>query len=200
MKSIYFILAGLFLTFTACKDKEQTEIETSIDSTAVQQDTVQTVNDTTSYDTISTEAPADTASAETNVNLPDKMSATTKVIPGEKGKFSLAETKWRLTELNGKSVDQTTRRDYFINFDSDSGRFRAYVGCNSIAGNYFMKASNKLGFTNVIATRKACDNMDVERNFFNNLQKVDNYMMEDGNRILHLHIGKKAAAKFEAIR
>lgn len=199
MKNFYFAIAILLLSFTSCKNKEETSIENSVDTTAVQQDTVDVnTNDTISVDTTST--TSDTADAKTNVNLPNKMSATTKVIPGEKGKFSLAETKWGLVELNGKAVEPATRRDYFINFDSKSGTFRAFVGCNNISGNYFMKSEGKLGFTNIISTRKACNDMDVERNFFNNLQKVDNYMIENNGKTMHLHIGKKAAAKFEAIR
>lgn len=201
MKNVYLTLAIVFLGFTSCKNSEANENSNAVvDSTAVQPNDGNVI-DTVSYNTDSTDAAVtDTADAKSNVNLPNKVSTTTKVIPGEKGKFSLAETKWGLVELNGKAITPDTRRDYFMNFDSKSGTFKAFAGCNSISGNYFMKASNKLGFTNIILTRKACDNMDAERNLFNNLQKVDNYMIESNGKVLHLHIGKKAVAKFEAIR
>lgn len=199
MKNIYFAFAILLFGFTSCKNKEETNVENPIDTTAVHQDSVDVnMNDTISIDTTST--TSDTSDAKSDVALPNKMSATTKVIPGEKGKFALAETKWRLVELNGKTVEPATRRDYFMNFDSKSGTFRAFVGCNNISGSYFMKSEGKLGFTNIISTRMACKDMDVERNFFNNLQKVDNYMIENNGKMMHLHIGKKAVAKFEAIR
>ncbi|MDI1317124.1 META domain-containing protein [Flavobacterium sp.] len=199
MKNIYFTIAILFLGFVSCKNNDTTteSSDTFIDSTAIQQDSI-TAKDTLSYvsDTVSTQV--DSSDAKSNVKLPNKISETTTVISGEKGKFPLAETKWELVELNGKTVAKTTKRDYFINFDSKSGTFKAFVGCNKISGNYFMKSTTKLGFTNVISTRMACENMDVERNFFNNLQKTDNYMIE--GKMLHLHMGKKAIAKFEAIK
>lgn len=198
MKNIYVTLALLFFAFTGCKNANAAdENSNETDTTAVQQNAAE---DTLSYDSDTTAVATDTADAKSNVKLPNKMSATTKVIPGEKGKFALAETKWGLVELNGKPVEQTTRRDYFINFDSNSGTFRAFVGCNRLNGKYFMKSEGKVGFTDIISTKKACDNMEVERNFFNNLQKVDNYMIEPDGKMMHLHIGKKAVAKFEAIR
>jgi heat shock protein HslJ len=199
MKNIYLTIAVLFFCFTACKDKETTDENPAIDSTSISNDNV-APNDSLTSITDSSAIVTDSADADSNVKLPNKVSTTEKTIPGEKGKYALAETKWGLVELNGKAVEATTRRDYFINFDSKSGTFRSFVGCNRISGNYFMKSEGKLGFTNVISTRKACDNMDAERNFFNNLQKVDNYMIEEGGKVLHLHIGKKAVAKFEAIR
>lgn len=198
MKNIYFTIAVLFFGFVSCKNNDSTTNNSdSIDSTSVKQDSI-TQQDTLTYKSDTLSAEMDSADAKSNVKLPNKISTTTTVIPGEKGKFPLAETKWELVELNGKAVEEATRRDYFINFDSKSGTFKAFVGCNKISGNYFMKSANKLGFSNVISTRKACGNMDVERNFFNNLQKTDNYMIE--GKMLHLHVGKKAIAKFEAIR
>lgn len=199
MKNIYFTIAILFFGFVSCKNNDATteSSDMPIDSTSIQQDSI-TARDTLSYvsDTLSTQV--DSSEDKSNVKLPNKISATTTVIQGEKGKFPLAETKWELVELNGKAVDKTTKRDYFINFDSKSGTFKAFVGCNKISGSYFMKSTTKLGFSKVASTRMACENMDVERDFFNNLQKTDNYMIE--GKMLHLHMGKKAIAKFEAIK
>ena len=199
MKNIYFSIAILFLGFVSCKNNDTTteSSDMPIDSTSIQQENM-TAKDTVSYvsDTVSTQV--DSADAKSNVKLPNKLSTTTTVIPGEKGKFPLAETKWELVELNGKAVEKTTKRDYFINFDSKSGTFKAFVGCNKISGSYFMKSATKLGFSKVVSTRMACENMDVERDFYNNLQKTDNYMIE--GKMLHLHMGKKAIAKFEAIK
>ena len=204
MKNIYVTFAVLCFVFTGCKNNDATdENTTAIDSTAIQNDRVE-ATDTLSYPADTTAAVTDSAGVnadgKSDVKLPNKISTTEKVIPGEKGKFPLAETKWGLLELNGKEVEPSKRRDYFINFDSKSGKFRAFVGCNTMSGNYFMKSTGKLGFSNVVTTRKACEKMDVERDFFNNLQKVDSYMIEGGGKVLHLHSGKKALAKFQAIR
>lgn len=200
MKNVYFALAVLFLGFTSCKNSDSTNDDTTaVDTTAVQQETMATTDslNTTVPDSSATTTDSASAEAGSNVKLPNKISTTEKVIPGEKGKYALAETKWKLVELNGKAVDNSGR-DYFINFDSKSGTFRAFVGCNRISGSYFMKATNKVGFTNIITTRMACNDNNAERDFFNNLQKVDNYMIE--GEMMHLHVGKKAVAKFEAKR
>lgn len=209
MKTIYVTLAVLFLSFSSCKnfDAANENSDDSIDSTAIQQnvettdslgnmvDTTATMTDTTGM----TSTEMNSEEAKSNVKLPNRISTTEKVIPGEKGKFPLAETKWELVEINGKAIEPNKGRDYFINFDSKTGTFRSFVGCNRISGNYFMKSpNNKLGFTNVISTRKACNDNNLERDFFNNLQKTDNYMIDD--KMLHLHIGKKAIAKFKAVR
>jgi heat shock protein HslJ len=202
MKSIYFTIAILFFAFTSCKNAEETNVENSIDTTSIQQDRIENI-DTASYDAASTEQATDTTTESTSSEGKlNKMSTSTEVTYKDpsKGKYALAETKWRLIELNGNTIEPTTRRDYFMNFDSKSGTFKAFVGCNNISGNYFMKSEGKLGFTNVISTRKACNDKDVERNFFNNLQKTDNYMIEANGKVLHLHVGKKAVAKFEAIK
>lgn len=200
MKNIFLSTAFLLLCLTSCKNATDSNADSvSIDSTVVQNDTVADTNtDTLSYEADSISTAVDSSNAKSNVKLPNKISETVKVIPGEKGKFPLAETKWELVELNGKPIEKTTSKDYFINFDSKSGTFKAFAGCNRISGSYFMKASNKLGFSNIVTTRMACANMDVERGFYNNLQKTDNYMIE--GKMLHLHVGKKAGAKFEAIR
>jgi heat shock protein HslJ len=203
MKNVYFTIAVLLFAFTSCKNTDAANENTNdaIDTTTVQQDR-QELTDTAVYatDTVVPGTNSSDADVKSEVKLPNKISTTEKVIPGEKGKYALAETKWGLTELNGKAVKASSGPDYFINFDSKTGTFRAYAGCNKISGNYFMKSEGKVGFTNIISTRKACSNMDTERDFFNNLQKTDNYMIEDGGKVLHLHIGKKAVAKFAAIR
>jgi heat shock protein HslJ len=200
MKNVYLALAVLVLAFTSCKNADATdENETAIDTTAIQQESMATTDSlNTLQDSTATQMDSASTEAGSNVKLPNKISTTEKVIPGEKGKFALAETKWKLIELNGNAVDQKNSRDYFINFDSKSGTFKAFVGCNRISGSYFMKATDKVGFTNIITTRMACNDNNAERDFFNGLQKVDNYMIE--GKMMHLHVGKKAVAKFEAIR
>ena len=201
MKNIYFTIAVLFFSFTSCKNSNDRNENSDvvIDSTVTQKDTI-TVVDSLHYQSDTTSTAVDSSDAKSDVKLPNKISTSTILVKGSaiKGSFPLAETKWGLVELNGKAVEETNRRDYFINMDSKSGTFKAFVGCNRISGNYFMKSANKLGFTNIILTKKACENMNVERNFFNSLQKTDNYMIE--GKMLHFHHGKKAVAKFEAIR
>ena len=200
MKSIYLTVAILLFTLSSCKNSSDTNENSnvSIDSTSIQTDTM-AETETADYQSDSVSATTDSTAAKSDVKLPNKLSTSTTVVKGPpmKGNVTLAETKWQLVELNGKAVDEKTRRNYYINMDSKSGTFKDFVGCNRISGKYFMKSAEKIGFTDIASTRKSCGNMDVERSFFNNLQKIDNYMIE--GKMLHFHIGKKAVAKFEAI-
>ena len=193
MKNIYFTIAVLFFALTSCKNNESTEVESTNDSTEVQQDRVE-VTDTVSYDSTSTESD----SADVRLLNENSTSTSTTSTDPSKGRFALAETKWKLVELNGNAVVPATKRDYFINFDSKSGKFEAFTGCNTIKGTFFMKATNKLGFSKIVGTKSSCDNISFENDFIKTIQKTDNYMIEGS--MLHLHSGKKAVAKLEAIK
>ncbi|WP_264521903.1 META domain-containing protein [Flavobacterium sp. N1994] len=195
MRNIYFTVAILFLGFTSCKNNEATEVENTNDSIAVEQNRVE-AKDTASSDVTSTESDS------SDVNLPNKMSTSTSTNTTDpsKGKFALAETKWKLVELNGKAVESPNKKEYYINFDSKSGKFEAFAGCNTIKGTFFMKAANKLGFSKIVGTKKACDAMDFENDFIKTIQMTDNYMIEEKGTMLHFHNGKKAIAKFKAIK
>jgi heat shock protein HslJ len=192
MRKIFIIISVVFLSVTSCQNKEKTETTTEND-TIVNQDTTMVVKDTVVADTSKVDS--------SDVELLNKMSTKTtiKTTDPSRGKFALAETKWKLVELYGKAVKSTTNKDYFINLDSKSGKFVAYAGCNNITGTFVMKAAGKLAFSKVIATRMACPNMEFESNFIKTIEKTDNYMIE--GKMLHFHKAKGAAlAKFEAVK
>ncbi len=134
------------------------------------------------------------------VNLNDRIEAKTIIKKGNPavGKFTLAETKWRLVELNGKPIKQKGKKDYFLKLNSKDGRFTAFAGCNNMSGNYFMKTSMSISFSGVISTMMACPEMDLEQKFSQMLEKVDNYNIVE-NR-LQLNKARMAPlAKFEAV-
>ena len=191
MKKIYLIAAVALLTFSNCKKKDGSEMETTTDTVVVDTTVIEKpAMDTTVVDTNSTD--------QSNADLLDTLATKTKKIVSNpaNGKFALAGTKWKLIELNGKSVKSTSGKDYFVMLDSKSGKFSAYAGCNSISGMYVNKATEKLMFSKIISTKMACANANPESEFMRTLEKVDNYMLED--KSLHFHKGKKALAKFEA--
>ena len=193
MKKFYLIAAIALLTFSSCKKTEDVSDQTNSDTIAVQDTTMmkdEMMKDTTMVDS--------SAMDTSKVQLLDKMSTktTTKNVDETKGKYALAETKWKLVELNGKPVKNTSDKEYFINLDSKSGKFAAFAGCNKLNGSFVMTDATKLSFTNVMSTKMACPNSDVENKFTKALSKVDNYMIEGA--MLHFHNGKKAVAKFEA--
>lgn len=190
MKKFYFILGIAFLTIVSCKNNETSETDVMND-TIVTQDSTDIVNENEVDSTV-----VDSS----DVDLLNKMSTstTTSTTDPSDGRFALAETKWKLVELNGKAVKSATNKDYFINLDSKSGKFAAYAGCNNFSGTFVMKAANKLAFSKIAGTKMACPNMSFESNFITTIEKTDNYMIEEN--ILHLHKGKSMLAKFESIK
>jgi heat shock protein HslJ/uncharacterized lipoprotein NlpE involved in copper resistance len=121
-----------------------------------------------------------------------------EVDPAE-GKFTLAKTKWKLIELNGKKVRQKGNKAYFIKLNSNDGKFNGYAGCNTFSGNYVMPSPRALAFTNIVSTRMACPNMELEAQVLAMLETVDNYRIKSD--ILYLRKTKMTTvAKFEAIK
>lgn len=194
MKKHFFIAALTLVLLSSCKKNENVDVDTQNDS-IVQQDTTSMVQDTVVTDSTTVDS--------TGAALPNELSTSTstKTTDSSKGKFALSETKWKLTELNGKPVTNTTGKDFYINLDSKTAKFVAYAGCNNISGAYTMVAETKLAFSKIISTKMACPNSDTEAKFVKALEKVDNYMIEGTGKVLHFHKGKMAAlAKFEAVR
>lgn len=92
---------------------------------------------------------------------------------------SLKNTKWKLVKLNGKEVNQETKREIGISFDSEN-RFSAYAGCNGMGGDYEWNPEKlSLQFSKVIATMMVCEDMTMEKEFGIMLSKVDNYNLNE---------------------
>lgn len=115
------------------------------------------------------------------------------------GKFTLARTKWRLIELNGKRVKQKGNKIYFIKLNSTDGKFNGYAGCNNFSGTYAMPSSFAISFMNLISTKMACPNMDIETKLIKALETVDNYSIK-GNTLRLNKAKMESLAKFEAIK
>ena len=203
MKKNFLIAAIFLLTLTNCQKKDSVGAEVSTDETTQISDstTTEVVEvDATATDSTNANAASD-AKASAAANATDKMSVNSKTITTDpsKGQFALSETKWKMVELDGKMTDNTSSEIFYINLDSKSGKFAAFVGCNKINGVYTMKASDMLAFSKIMGIKKSCPNMDLETKFMKSLEKVDNYTIEDNS--LHLKKGKtKHLAKFIAIK
>lgn len=137
--------------------------------------------------------PADTSDLEAveqnsaTVDLNSRISSTTtieKVNPAV-GKYTLAETTWKLISLNKKKIVQQGAKPYFIKLNSKEARFDAFTGCNSIFGNYAMPSSSTLSFMEVGATLMACANMTLETKFMNILQATNSYKLDNDKLIFY---------------
>lgn len=136
-----------------------------------------------------TKLPAHAVEIENNqvtgptVNLNNKLEATAKIehVNPAVGKHTLAETKWKLIKLNGKTVKQKGSKTNFIKINSSDGKFSAYAGCNNIMGSYAMPKVNSISFSEIGATRMACPDMSIENEFMRMLKETTHYVLDKDN-------------------
>ena len=90
---------------------------------------------------------------------------------------------WVLVEMKGVPVQQSGgRRDAHIVFEVAEKRFTGNGGCNQINGNYTLD-KNEIKFTDVIATKMACNDIEFENAFLSTLGSIDRYEI-NGNDLL----------------
>lgn len=133
------------------------------------------------------------------INLNNKLESTAsieQVNPAE-GKYTLAETKWKLLTVNGKIAKQEGNKPNFIKMNSSDGKFSAYAGCNTMFGSYAMPSVNKIYFSEIGATRMACPNMTTENNFMSMLDMTTKYKL-DKETLTFYGSGKTPIATFVA--
>ena len=69
----------------------------------------------------------------------------------------LVETRWRLTEVDGKPVaDQRGSREPHLFFAREGARVTGFSGCNTLSGTYQRSSGDGLVFGPVAMTRMAC--------------------------------------------
>lgn len=117
----------------------------------------------------------------------------------EKKQFSLENTYWQLTELNGQTItkDMLSRESYMM-LKSESNRVAGNSSCNTFSGIYNLEEGNQLAFSQIIATRMACPNMEYESRFLNVMEKTDNYAI-NGNQLMLHKARTSPIAKFKAV-
>jgi len=82
---------------------------------------------------------------------------------------------WTVTELKGVPVQQSGgRRDAHIIFEAADRKFRGNGGCNQLSGNYSLD-KKVIHFSEIIATKMSCDDINFENLFLNELGRVDRY-------------------------
>jgi heat shock protein HslJ len=90
--------------------------------------------------------------------------------PGLEGK------KWILTELMGQKIGAgQTAKQAFLIFNPESSTYHGNGSCNNLYGSYELKEGNRIIIGETVATRMACPDMELERLFFEVLEKTDNY-------------------------
>ena len=110
----------------------------------------------------------------------------------------LLETKWVLTELNGKPLKKSSSsKEANITLEALGNRVRGNGTCNSFTGTYKLSGNSGIKFSSLIYTELACDDISVENQFFHILEKVENYSLQ-GETLLLQNANKEVLVKFSA--
>ncbi|MFD2786760.1 META domain-containing protein [Hymenobacter rubripertinctus] len=107
---------------------------------------------------------------------------------------------WKLMTLEGQPVTMAPdqeREAYFVL--RDSSRVTGFGGCNALNGGYELnEQQQRLRFTNLLTTLKACPGPDTERGLLDVLNQTDNYTLR-GDTLL-LNVGRRSPlAVFQAV-
>ena len=102
---------------------------------------------------------------------------------------NISNTKWSLAE-NVKGNKPT--------LVLEAGKLTGNAGCNNYFGELSLDATaGNFKTNNVGSTRKMCENMEVESQFFNMLKEVDKYVVNAG--VLELYKGNLLLMKFNKL-
>jgi len=131
-----------------------------------------------------------------NKTLTKKDSATAEANAG------ITEKYWKLIEINGKPVamDETMGSEAFIILKNEDQRVNGSGGCNTIFGTYEINEGNRIKFSQMATSMKACLNMDVEVALKKVFDVVDNYTVSEDGKYLSLNRARMAPlARFEVV-
>ena len=99
---------------------------------------------------------------------------------------TLANTYWKLTELDGMPVvmDPGQERESFFQIQEGPGTVRGFSGCNQFSGAYRLDG-HILSLGPLAVTRKACIvAMELERNFLEVLEETATFAIAGENLTL----------------
>ncbi len=94
-----------------------------------------------------------------------------------KANYAILEKYWKLTELNGIQVmvDSTFRKEPHIILKDHDNRINGNGGCNNISGSFEIRGINRISFSNMITTKMACANIELESSFLKALEAADHF-------------------------
>jgi heat shock protein HslJ len=80
----------------------------------------------------------------------------------------------------------------------EAGKLTGNAGCNNYFGELVLvETAGNFHANNIGSTRKMCENMEVENQFFNMLKEVDKYVVNAG--VLELYKGNLLLLKFNKL-
>ncbi|THH41274.1 META domain-containing protein [Neolewinella litorea] len=94
----------------------------------------------------------------------------------------LMEQRWELVRVAGEEV-KAMKRPPSLYLEANGNRASGFAGCNTYRGTYTLERQG-LSFPPMMATKMACEDLDLEQHFLNALRLTMNYRMEDGMLVL----------------
>ena len=90
-------------------------------------------------------------------------------------------------------------RERYFTLKTDQNRVTGFAGCNTFNSTYTLEKGNRIRFSPMAATLKACPDVAVnEQEFFEVFSLADNYTVQ--NDTLSLNVGRRAPlAIFKAV-
>lgn len=113
--------------------------------------------------------------------------------------LTLERTPWKPIELFGTTIlaNQQAQKDAYVLFDGHTMSYSGFSGCNAFRGEIKALDAIGLALASGTTTLAACQNSEIEGQFFAALQKTDTYALRGST--LTLYGGKEIVAKLEPI-
>lgn len=94
----------------------------------------------------------------------------------------LSGTSWRLTTLNGATVDGEAE----LHFDGTSGFAGGQSFCNNYGGEFLEKLDGTFDMANIFSTETSCEHLTQEKKYIVALERAARYRVEPGMKELKL--------------
>ena len=113
----------------------------------------------------------------------------------------ITEKYWKLKTLEGQEIkmSENQEREIYFMLKADENRLTGFSGCNTFAGSYTIEEGQRIRFSQIATTMKACPDVDVnETEILKVFDLADNYTVKDD--VLSLNVGRRSPlAVFEAV-
>lgn len=113
----------------------------------------------------------------------------------------IVEKYWKLKTLEGQEITMadSQEREIYFTLKAEENKIVGYAGCNNFSGTYVLEPGNRIRFTNMLATLRACMDEDInETDVLKVFELTDNYTLNGA--VLSLNVGRRAPlAVFEAV-
>ncbi|MBU7576934.1 MAG: META domain-containing protein [Flavihumibacter sp.] len=131
-------------------------------------------------------------------NAAPSTAASNTPIQVEQGSEVLYMYRWELKELNGTTIEEARRGQFFLLFTPGQvGRVSGKGGCNRISGNVELLENRGLKFGALASTKMACPDMEQEAIFLKSLAEVNQWKIV--NNVLYLQKDGSNLAVFQSV-